>query len=76
MRKIILNNHKIIKENRQKFYNTFGFSLLDFYDPILGFDLSKFDKEVIRSSDNESIKDKVLRKYGQNGVEVITNLLV
>lgn len=75
MRKIILNHHKIIHENRQEFYNTFGISLKEWFDPILGFDIVGFDKEIIKSSDNESIKDKILRKYGQNGVDVITDLL-
>ena len=75
MRKIILNHHKIIKENKQEFYNTFGVSLSDYFDPILGFDIVKFDEEIIKPPDGESTKDKILRKYGQNGVEVIKNLL-
>lgn len=75
MRRIILNHHKIIKENREEFYNTFGVSLTDYFDPVLGFDIFKFDAEVIKPSANESLKDKILRKYGQNGVEVIENLL-
>ena len=75
MRRIILNHHKIIHENRQEFYNTFGVSLKDFFDPILGFDIVKFDEEIIKPSANESTKDKILRDYGQNGVEVIENLL-
>jgi len=75
MRRIILNHHKIIKENIQEFYNTFGVSLKDFFDPILGFDIVKFDEEIIKPSANESTKDKILRDYGQNGVEVIENLL-
>ena len=76
MKKIILNHHKVIHENRQEFYNTFGVSLKEYYDPILGFDVVKFDKEVIKPSDGESTKDKVLRKYGQNGVDVVTNLII
>ena len=76
MRKIILNHHKIIKENKQEFYNTFGVSLSDYYfDPILGFDIVKFDEEIIKPPDGESTKDEILRKYGQNGVECIENLL-
>ena len=75
MRRIILNHHKIIKENRQEFYNTFGVSLNDYFDPILGFDIVKFDEEIIKPSANESSRDKVFRKYGQNGVECIENLL-
>ena len=75
MRKIILNHHKIIKENREEFYNTFGVSLTDYFDPIFGFNIVAFDEEVIKPSANESTKDKVLRKYGQNGIECIENLL-
>ena len=75
MRKIILDHHKIIKENREEFYNTFGVSLTDYFDPIFGFNIVAFDEEVIKPSANESTKDKVLRKYGQNGVECIENLL-
>ena len=75
MRKIILNHHKIKNENRQEFYNSFGVSLDNFFDLITGFDIAKFDKEIIKSADNESVKDKVLRKYGQGAVDVIIDLL-
>lgn len=75
MRKIILNHHKIVYENKQDFYNSFGVSLEEFFDPITGFDIIKFDKKFIKTVSNESIKDKVFRKFGREGVDIITNLL-
>ena len=75
MRKIILDHHKAIHENKQEFYNVFGIALVSFFNPITGFDIVKFDEEFIKSADGESVKDKVLCKFGQEGVDVITNLL-
>ena len=75
MRHTILKNHKKSHENSQNFYWSFGVSLKEYFDPVFGFDIAKFDKEVIKSKPNKSIKQTVRAKYGKCGVEIIDNLL-
>lgn len=75
MRKIILNRHKVIKENKREFYNIFKVLLSDFFDPVFGFNLSKFDRRIIKSKNNEFIKNRIEKDYGKEGVDIIIDLL-
>ena len=75
MRNMVMENHKKSHENSQNFYWTFGVSLKTYFDPIFGFDIAKFDRYLIKSEPNKSIKQTVRAKYGKNGVEIINNLL-
>jgi len=75
LREIVLKNNKKKHQSEQEFFNVFGVSLSSFFDPIFGFNIIAFDEEVIKPSANESTKDKILRKYGEKGVECIKNLL-
>lgn len=75
MRDFIMENHKKSYENSQKFYNIFGISLKKYFTPIFGFDIIKFDEEIIKTEPNKSMNATVKAKYGKNGVEIIKNLL-
>ena len=60
---------------KMKFERIFKVGMMTYYDPIYGFDIVKFDDEVIKPIDNESCADKIEREHGKNAVIVITQLL-
>ena len=47
------------------------------YMPIggLGFDIVKFDEEVVKSPDGESCKDAIRRQWGEAGLAIIVELM-
>lgn len=75
MRDIVLKNHKKSHDYAPGFYSVFKICLGHYFDSITGFDIVKFDDEVTKSAPNESTKDAVLSKYGQEGVDIIVRLL-
>lgn len=75
-----LNDYMLenLRRYRAEYYNfgrIFGVNLRDYYeDHIYGFDVVKFDDEFVKSGD-EAMSAKVLRDYGEEGVNVILRLL-
>lgn len=58
------------------FYETFGVQLRRYWiDNMLGFDSIKFDVEVVKSGDNESVHDAILRQWGEAGWKIIEDLM-
>jgi len=57
-----------------EFNNIFGVFLVDYWDKWLGFELGKFDKDIIKSTDKESIEESVLRQYGERAKFIILEL--
>ena len=41
----------------------------------LGFDIVKFDEEVVKSPDGESCKDAIRRQWGEAGLAIIVELM-
>jgi hypothetical protein len=58
----------------QRFKQIFGCSLHDYMDLRVGFFITKFD-DFIKPNENESLKDAIKRKYGDEGVKLIEELL-
>ena len=54
-----------------KFFDVF---LVDYWDKWLGLDLGKLDKDIIKSTDKESISESVLRQWGARAQLIILEL--
>ena len=74
MRDIVFRNKKIYHDLHQEFRSIFGVGLIDYWDDFTGFDIIKFDDEVIKSLDGV-MADTVKEKYGDIGVTIIERLL-
>jgi len=75
MGKSVLRNRMNSLELNMPFLEIFGVRLKKFWEGnILGFDVIAFD-EFIDPKENESTKDAILRKYGQEGLDIINKLL-
>ena len=70
----IFRNKKIYHDLHQEFRSIFGVGLIDYWDDFTGFDIIKFDDEVIKSLDGV-MADTVKEKYGDIGVTIIERLL-
>jgi len=73
--KRVLRNRMNCLELNMPFIEVFGVRLKKFWEGnILGFDVIAFDK-FIEPEENESTNDAILRKYGQEGLDIINKLL-
>jgi hypothetical protein len=70
-------NIQIYKKYAKEFERTFGVRLMPDYwqNHLMGFDMVKFDKEVIKSPDNVSCDEQVRKVYGDKAAELIWKLL-
>jgi hypothetical protein len=65
-------NHEQIR----KFNDTFHRTLIpDFFNRLTGFDIIKFDDEVLQSPDGKSCADVLLENYSQEAHDLIVSLL-
>ena len=62
------------KEYKQLFFKTFNKNLDDYLNVFTGFDIVKFDIEVIKTPENISMKDYIL-KYDLRVQEMIETLV-
>lgn len=58
-----------------EFQKIFGVPLSAYFDNVFGFDIVRFDDEVIRAQNDESIKDAVVRQYSREAADLIWELL-
>ena len=73
--KTVLRNRMSCLELNMPFLKIFGVRLKKFWEGnILGLDIIAFDK-FIDPKDNESTNDAILRKFGQEGLDIIDKLL-
>lgn len=63
------------QEQYQQFKKLFGVNLRTYWDNFTGFDLIKFDDEVVKPKDGTSTRQAVRKKYGKEGVELIESLI-
>ena len=68
------NNEKRLKY-QANFQSIFHRSLGKYWNPVTGFDVIKFDEEVIKPPDGVSTKDQILKDYGEYAVKVIEGLI-
>ena len=73
--KIVIKNKRKHDQYHKSFFRIFGIRLSRFFNLITGFDIVKFDDEVLHSQDGESSKDVVQREYGNEGVKIIMSLI-
>lgn len=73
---IMWGNLEIYKACSQPFRTCFQVHLAVFWDNhMTGFNLARFDEEVLHSADGQSIRDAVLEQYGEQGVVLIETLI-
>lgn len=77
---IIVEHHKNRKKWVNKFRETFGVSLDEYWTPIFGFDTIKFDNVYLIPKHNyedgeTSMADCVRKEYGEEAVEMIMDLI-
>jgi hypothetical protein len=58
----------------REFRKIFKVELKAYWSKLLGFDITRFDGEVIKSG-NQSMQAAVMQSYGQDAVTLITELL-
>jgi hypothetical protein len=72
---------KIFHKYEKKFAETFKTPLRFFYDInsnyglLTGFDVLKFDNDVIQAAKNENVADAVRRLYGKEAVKMLELLI-
>jgi hypothetical protein len=72
---LCLPNREAYLRNASRFQAVFKQKLTDFWQGnLLGFDVLKFDL-FISPEPHESTKEAILRKYGEEGMKVINDLL-
>ena len=72
---IVIARRKAVQDYSRLFLSTFGVQLGRYMHPIFGFDVVRFDGEIIQPKDGESTKDVVEREYGKEAVDLILKLL-
>lgn len=61
-------------EHARKFKNIFGREFHDFWNIVYGFDIVKFDDEIVKSGD-KSVKEVIQENYGEEAVNLILGIL-
>lgn len=59
----------------KQFASTFNRSLREFVSPVTGFDVVKFDDEIIKAVDGESTKSRLLKDYGEDALKMVQSLI-
>lgn len=66
--------HKLKHKYKKRFYALFGVSLESLWDFYTGFDIVRFDDEVIKSGD-DAMRVCIRDKYGDEAVSMIKELI-
>ena len=71
----LISNSKKFQQYANSFQRVFGVSLRKYWiNHLLGFDIIKFDNEVVKSGDR-CMSTVVLEKYGKDGLMIIEELI-
>lgn len=71
----IRENHLKLCKNRDQFYKTFNEKLDKFFDIKTGFNLVEFDKALLQTVNNKSLKGTLREKYGKEASDFVKSLL-
>ena len=71
----VTENKRLLGAHKTEFFIIFHRSLQDFMNLITGFDIIKFDDEIIKPDDDQSTSERVLLDYGQRGLDLVNKLL-
>lgn len=64
----------VSKEDRQEFKKLFGIPLKDYWEKNLGFDIIKFDKEVVKSG-SKCMHDAIQDRWGDAAAILVRRLV-
>ncbi len=67
-------NKLIYEQTKDEFFKVFKISLSQFFNPIIGFDVIKFDV-FIKTPDGVSTSQYVEKKYGYEGLTILKKIL-
>ena len=70
----MLSNRKKYIASAESFYRIFNVSLENFWSNITGFDVVKFDEELIKPPDGKSTADVVKETYGADALAFVEGL--
>jgi hypothetical protein len=70
----VLQHAKLCHDNEAEFRRIFGLPLREFFDNLAGFNIVKFDDEVVKSGD-DCMRDVVQARWGEPGVSLIYRLI-
>ena len=73
--KLVRRNLELYGQTYREFTEMFGVSLRSYWNNITGFDIVRFDDDVIKSPENESMGATVLETYGQEAYDLIRRLI-
>ena len=62
-------------QQNSDFQRIFGVRLRPFWDNFTGFDVIKFDEELIQPPDGQSTLDKVSEDYGKEAADLCLDLI-
>lgn len=73
----IIRRAQAFHENSARFFKIFKIQLRKYWpNNVMGFDLFRFDTEVVKHGDNESIKEVIAKKWGKEAADLIQSLCV
>lgn len=74
MRDLVMKHKRLQHDWSERFRATFGVPLSSYMDTFTGFDICRFDSEVVKSGDSQ-MAEAVRRNYGEDAVTLIQALI-
>ena len=71
----MLRNKERYTKHAPRFRQIFGVQLKPFWDNLTGFDLIKFDDEVVKPPNGQSTKKVIKERWGDEAVAMILELI-
>jgi len=68
-------NQKLITTYVDSFLVVFQVPLNTYINDVFGFDILKFNRDVIQAGEKEVVRNALQRKFGQRGVDLVDKLL-
>ena len=67
--------YRLGRKLASEFKRMFGVDLCRYYDFRIGFDICKFDTDVVKAPDGESCRDAIRRQWGEAGLKLMVRLM-
>ena len=65
----------MITSKLEQFLDIFGCSISPYWNPMLGFDVIKFDENIVKPNDGESCSTAIERQWGLEACKFIRSLI-
>jgi hypothetical protein len=72
---MVQNNKRLGMECKYLFQRIFGIPIGQYHNILTGFDIIRFDKEIIQSPDGVSCAEAIEQKYGKEALDLISKLI-